>query len=371
MKYDAYFTPAAVGDRLVSTVSSAPRRVLDPAAGDGALLLAARRRWPDVEIHAVDIDGRQVSSLRLSMSGHVGKCDFLSAQSRRSSPVLSSLVGAVDLVVINPPYSTRGAQTWPADVNGVGLRCSRAMAFVISAFPYLQAEGEVAALLPSSVLTSRRDSVAWTLVKKIAEVEVMETFPRGTFSVGTASAVAVRISLGASSGADRNRAQTAIPGPLIRARVHRGRLPVHLADRVSGGSAGAVPFVHTTHLWDGEVRCSDSVRGAQAIELGPSVLLPRVGKPIPGKVALWRGGTVALSDCVFAVEAPSDVAAETVAARILANWGRIESGYGGSCARYLTLAHLIPILEGLGVCASWTGKLGWLSPSPIGVQRDG
>ena len=58
-----------------------------------------------------DIDCRAVRKLRkVSESWRTGVCDFMNPRSRQSSPVLRSLNGRTNLVLLNPPFSCRGGQ---------------------------------------------------------------------------------------------------------------------------------------------------------------------------------------------------------------------------------------------------------------------
>jgi hypothetical protein len=366
MKLDPYFTPADLATRLIAAATAEPRCVLDPAAGDGALLQAAQRRWPTATFHALDVDVRRVAALRASTTWSIGRCDFVSPASRRSSGVLRHLRHGVDLVLLNPPYSARGAATWRASLGGVEIRCSRAMAFVLAGLSCLADGGELICLLPVSTLASRRDSGAWDMVRKVAAADVISSFPRGTFSQGTASTVGVRITLGASSGTSGVQRSPEAAIERVHVELHRGRLPVHQA-RGQPGPEGApsLRFIHTTDLTSRGLRVEKVCVAVHSSgrTFGPSVLLPRIGRPMPDKVVRWGGGPAVLSDCVYALEARSPAIADRVHSRISAAWPLLAQAYGGSCAPYLTIAELVGFLDSVGIGAAWDGAPGWLAPT--------
>lgn len=369
MRLDPYFTPDDVAEELIEAATLRPRRILDPAAGDGALLRAAARRWPRSKNLALDIDLARARTLRKYTNWAVGRCDFTSHTSRRSSPLLRQLCGNVDLALLNPPYSARGAATWPAKFAGIDVRCGRALAFVLTGLSYLDDGGQLICLVPVSTTTSRRDARAWALVHKFAAVKEIARFPRGTFSHGTAKTVGLRISLGGQS--DESRLQPAASELLERLTVQlrRGRLPVHEAGARScdNDDAGKPRFIHTTDLGGGQLRQQAAARAADhssARNFGPSVLLPRIGKPELDKVVLWEGGHAVLSDCIYALESRTSDMATHVHLRLIAGWALLESAYGGSCAPYLTIARLIECLDGVGIDATWDGAPEWLTLTP-------
>ncbi|HZS02223.1 MAG TPA: hypothetical protein VFE37_26135, partial [Chloroflexota bacterium] len=85
---DYYRTPAEAVVPFLARWSrrvQAPARILEPAAGDGALLPALRRTWPEATIDAQDIAPQHDA---------VRRVDFLLPVTRAS----------YDLVITNPPF---------------------------------------------------------------------------------------------------------------------------------------------------------------------------------------------------------------------------------------------------------------------------
>lgn len=92
MNLDQFYTSKSVAEEcisLLSMVSTPPLILLEPSAGGGALIDAARRKWPDVNIEAYDIDPHR---------NDIIKVDFLSADIQYRQNVS---------VFANPPYGKR------------------------------------------------------------------------------------------------------------------------------------------------------------------------------------------------------------------------------------------------------------------------
>ncbi len=100
-RWGQYWTPQALADFMAGWVlDAAPRRILDPAAGTGALVSALLRHPalpPDATIAAWDADPAVAAVLRHTVATHgrieVGVRDFLAGDG-----------GEWDAVVCNPPY---------------------------------------------------------------------------------------------------------------------------------------------------------------------------------------------------------------------------------------------------------------------------
>lgn len=369
---DAFFTPAPVAEKLVRLVQQvSPSLVLDPAAGDGALLTAASAQWPRARMLAFDCDPAKVDSLASRVDWDRGCCDFLDSDSRGSSHLLSELHQQFDVVLLNPPYSSRGNARWQTVANGLTISSGRAMAFVITALEMLREGGEMMALLPSSALTSQRDSGAWELIRKVANVRVADRFPRGTFSQGTAVTVGIHIEkTSAGRTASRQVPATRTVGKQ-EVGLLRGSVPVYLAKPTQLSSANdmvdGIPFIHTTDIQNGEV-----AKGLRRLppnrfasrDLGPSVLVPRVGKPLREKIAVWNRGPAVLSDCVFALETTTSRSARLMQFTLRDNFSAFTDAYCGSCAPYLTIASLVGLLCDLGISVRWDGPARWATPVP-------
>lgn len=355
MVRDDFFTPASVATKLaqIGRAGEQTRIIADFAAGEGELLRAASARWPEARVVATDIDQASVSYLQKEHAEWVsGRVDFLNPRSYLRSQVLKSIEGQVDVVVLNPPFSCRGGARLSASLCGDAVGCSRAMAFVVNAFRYLNPSGEIRAVLPMSCLFGQKDALARELLFQRLSLEVVARYGRTTFNGCVPQTVIACLR--------RRRRGTRVPTSKKRSVVRptlgpfyllRGSVQMH-SIRPDNGE-GSLPLVHTTDLTS---LCTVAdlkrhVEGERRATSPPAVLLPRVGKPDRNKVVAITGQRlpVALSDCVFALECETDDEAMGLVTRIREGWAEVATAYQGTCAPYATLASLATALAKLGV----------------------
>ena len=349
---DQFFTPPEVADALVRVAHGpAPRVVADFAAGDGALLVAAAQRWPNATFVANDADPTVARRVRRSHAEWaVTACDFIDHRSRWKSCVLRRFAGAVDLVLLNPPFSTRGGTCEHVSVDGDELRCSRALAFLLCALEYTRSSGQVCALVPEGSLDSQRDARAWQWLRANASVEIGPEFGAWTFRSCSAATVAVRLSAWGSARAALRDDLPRMRPASISVRVVRGTLQMH--EYVA--SARGASVVHSTDLQCNAVRLSTRRTDLPRRRIcGPAVLLPRVGKPNKGKIAqLASGIEVVPSDCVIGLACDDTETARRVYRLLGADWSALRTMYRGTCAQHLTVARLSLFLAERGVAVA-------------------
>ena len=96
----AVYTPGWLADWLVREVSERfgffPDTVLDPAAGEGALLTAAHRRWPSADLIALDINPSALETVPSFVNQKIVADAVLSAWPKRKT--------GTRLVLANPPW---------------------------------------------------------------------------------------------------------------------------------------------------------------------------------------------------------------------------------------------------------------------------
>jgi hypothetical protein len=89
---DFYATPAWATEAILPYLVT-PTSVLEPAAGNGAIVKAARKYWPKADFVAVELD--PVRAAECERHCFTAQCDFLSHYGTRP----------FDLAISNPPYS--------------------------------------------------------------------------------------------------------------------------------------------------------------------------------------------------------------------------------------------------------------------------
>src|SRR5579872_1794059 len=106
---DQYFTPGPVAEAIVARLRSQSESIVaDFAAGDGELLRAAQKRWPQARIVAADIDAACVRRLRrLHPKWTIHNHDFLHCDPRHGAARLFHALGEISLILLNPPFSQR------------------------------------------------------------------------------------------------------------------------------------------------------------------------------------------------------------------------------------------------------------------------
>ena len=175
----AHYTPPALADRLVAlTLPPSAGRVLDPACGGGAFLLAALRAGVP-EVVGIDVDplacevARAATALfRGGRPAEVHEADFLllapdpgagTPRSGASSIVLAAdsvvpatestaRTGSFDAVVGNPPFAS------PLRTGGageLGAYTDLAGRFLVRSLEVVRPGGRVGLIQPQSVLTAR------------------------------------------------------------------------------------------------------------------------------------------------------------------------------------------------------------------------
>jgi hypothetical protein len=350
---DAYFTPEPLARQMVHAVERGNvEAILDPAAGDGALLRSASERWPYARMVAAEIDSDRARALAASTKNwYVQACDFLAHEAlARLTACLRNT--ARTSVLLNPPFSSRGGTRWTASPGGEStVRASRAMAFVLGASAFVGSEGQLVALVPASVLTSERDAHARRWLGRQGSLEEVSRPHKRTFAGTVAETVVLRWTPNVQDSVLES-VEDAVPVQGYRPEwdVIRGSRQMHTVDPTRG--RGTVRLIHTTNLLGGRI-AGPNVRivptHRDRLVTGPVVLLPRVGRPDCRKVVLHRGGRVALSDCVFAVTYLNESPAAELCERLILDFERLRACFGGTGAPYLrreSLQCLIAQLEG-------------------------
>lgn len=347
---DAYSTPPALAEMLVAAVRG--RRidvVVDPAAGDGALLMAAARRWPAARLIGADVDPAQWVRADGQRRWSVQTKDLLNPADRAA--LLRTIGGDTRrCVLLNPPFSFRGGRFWQVEVDGGPLRVSRAMAFFLSSLELVGVRGELVAVVPAGLLHGERDAHARQYLSRVGELVELRRNPSRSFRGAVTATALVRW---VPSAPRRSPVLGSPPTATLRGApvtVVRGTCQMHTVD---GRKAPAdVELVHTTALQDNQLRrpLPRVGRGHRdRVVAGPAVLLPRVGLPDGRKLVVVTDGELLLSDCVYGLCCASLARAEDLADDLGRGFEtELARVYGGTGAPYLILVRLVDFLRRLG-----------------------
>jgi tRNA1(Val) A37 N6-methylase TrmN6 len=336
---DRFYTSPELADTLLSFASrNKPKLVADFACGEGSLLLAAERRWPDASMLANDISRATISKVRRQRPEWQYSCaDFLSPMSIRSS-ALRYHYGNVDLVVINPPFSRRDRKTYLVELSGTHFSATIATAFLANCIRYLSVEGSLLAVLPDGCLVSRQDSALWEELRRTFKIEVIRDNSRSAFARVRARTCLVRLTRDVDEFPQLSK--DIAPDTVS---VIRGSCQMHALQRSRALAAAAL--VHTTHLKGGAVLDSAERVEGKAIQ-GPALLFPRVGLVTPDKLCILEAGRrIVLSDCVLAIPCRSVSAARAMKTRILDAWPVFAASFRGTGAPYITVERASNVLS--------------------------
>ena len=158
MSVDAIFTPPELASELIhSATHTSPKLIADFCAGDGELIRSALRKWPAAAVIATDLTPWPLMKLKKQRFARVGKCDFLNERSRQACAALQGALSSVDLILLNPPFSHRGARALRIQIDDCELLCSPAVAFLVNCVPYLKQDGQMIAILPAGCIRKREE----------------------------------------------------------------------------------------------------------------------------------------------------------------------------------------------------------------------
>ena len=353
-----YYTPTPWSERLIEGLPCAnPTGVLDPAVGDGSLLLGSAQRFHEAALFGIDVDHEAVAQTRLVLpNATVSRGDALRIRSVANTKVWRSRK-MIDTVVINPPFAG-SRKIVEVTVFGQDIVCGVAAGHLLVSLSHFVPK-QVAAILPRSFFHAERDRKALEVIRKKYDVVRARGLDRATFTEGNAaSEIAYFIERGAPDGVtsptvDRSATDLAsCNGESVWLGVQvglvRGRIPVHLARRAVPGRG--VPFVHTRGLTG---RCGARLRVAptgRGIVRGTCILVPRVGYVTRNHLCTRMfPNAVQLSDCVLALCFSTVQDSEAVCCALRERFDELLACWSGTGAPYTTVDKVRRYLECIGV----------------------
>ena len=126
---DKFYTPDHLADRLISHIAEDNiQTAADFCVGDGDLLKATLRRFPDVMCFGVDISAESIEQLQREHADWLlGTCDFMERGN------MAKLIGIgdkkYDLIVFNPPFTCKGSTLCRIVFDVKVFKCSTALMF--------------------------------------------------------------------------------------------------------------------------------------------------------------------------------------------------------------------------------------------------
>ena len=109
-KNNQYFTPEFAVEKAFSFIpDSKIENIIDPAVGNGVFLKIAAKKWEEVKLFGVDIDGKVIEELeKISFQNVNFFCGDALLQEIWQNKEIQAIIsnGGFDLVVGNPPFSS-------------------------------------------------------------------------------------------------------------------------------------------------------------------------------------------------------------------------------------------------------------------------
>lgn len=329
---DLYYTPEPIALRLAQAITlTSVRGLVDSNCGSGRLLHAAAERFPRAHCLGIDANGSVLSHLAGSRpEWRLVVGDSLDPLAWEVYPPF-----AVDVAVLNPPFSMRHTRGLVTQFGRKTLRTSTSMAHVLSVVRNVQPV-EIAAIIPESWLYSDLDSDARIALALNYDCEVLESLSRSTFSGAKANSLIVRLQRRRRFGLSNS---TEVDRALTRFRLVRGGLPVFESCDKRGGT----PYLHSTDL--STFGSLNSLRQVSPISRGlvsgKAILFPRVGRPTVRSVRLVNlKSEVQLSDCVMAIAANRSAELTALYHRIMNEWVSFQGLFTGTGARFTTVSRV-------------------------------
>lgn len=351
-----FYTPPAVAHALISMVDCTPANVIDLGCGPGALSRAAVTRWgARLRLTTIDIDpaAGPASDPWTTEHRHLW-LDLLD----ENTSVVAIAPGTFDVAVLNPPYGRISKPDHGGD-NGVGsahatchpTRC-RATIFTLQALRAVRPGGLIAAILPDTLASSRLAAGNRALITAGASLRAIKLLPERTFPRTEARTIMVvleRVARGTGTAApwftpaaafgveDSSLTQLQelsveiVRGNLSTPDARRERA-FHL-DGFAEARNGVVRLVD-------QPTPSDDLRTVRPGD----ILVARVGRSIPDKIARVEAGIGAISDCVYRLRCPPRHT-DRVWRGLRSQTGRsqIEAGLSGLTTRVLPMSALLAL----------------------------
>lgn len=352
---DKHFTPSWMADQLVSLMpEDLDGPVLDPSVGGGALLEAVERRYGrSIPLLGIDVDPRAVRMLRATKPEWVlSEADSLLRRSRASSTVWRLASGGLDAVVLNPPFSQRGAGGRHLRYREFEGRVGPSLEFLVTITRALMPRLGAFAIMPLGAMEALRYRSLWQQLHRDFDIDVRPNGGTSSFKGVRVATVLVRMvpHLDPARRAASPRSSFKSSEPTRDGLSHvacrcvdviRGRVPVHTVGQHA--SAEGVPFVHSTNL---RGRPTQAWVQRRLADESPMLLIPRVGRWLTPTSATV--GDLVLSDCVIGLRPRQVRELPRLQESVASSAVTFAEAYTGTGAKYITVHSVESVLRGLG-----------------------
>lgn len=339
---DSFYTPPDLADRLIDYIKSKNiRNVIDFCIGNGELIRAVLKKWPNIECFGTDISEKAISSVKeLHPIWNLDKCDFLETKSQGQCKLLSENIKVFDLVVLNPPFSCIGGSIHEVHIDDKIFSASTSMKFLVESIKYLSKNGSLFAIMPISIAYSQKDKKLWDFLVANYKLTILE-IPNGNYFKNCSPTI---LFVSINDNSESNISIKINPISIINKdySIFRGKVSMNTIKHNIMGKY----LIHTTNLKNNNIENLNIKVFNKLSEIkGPAVLIPRVGNPNPFKICVVpKDANYTLSDCILAIKAKTIKDANDLKFNLIENWKQVNDLYRGTGARYITIERLSVLL---------------------------
>ncbi len=333
---DSHYTPKNLAEYLVSHIEKQDIfSIADFCVGEGDLLKAAKLKWNNVQFYGSDISGDVIHLLgKLYPDWKLCKCDFLNPKSRGKRLIFKN---RYDLILLNPPFTCKGATIKSIILDDIEYHVSTAMAFLVEAIKFLKENGIMYAILPQSVAYSQKDEKIRNYLIDKYNLKLFEELNNQGFEKCTPNIVLASIN-------DKNKILQdtkfkRITTGIEQLSIQRGNISMHEVYEVK---KSAIPLIHSTNLKNNTiVDLKYKVNKIRSRIEGPALLIHRVGQPNINKICVIPPKKAyALSDCVIGIKTKTMDDCMLLNKIFIDNWSDFSNLYKGTGAKYITVERL-------------------------------
>lgn len=339
---DSFYTPDYLAKLLVNYAKNTTvKSVVDFCVGEGELLKAAFQKWPDSDLYGTDISIEIINKLNKEHPDwKIEYCDFVDENSRNQCSVLKK---QFDIILLNPPFTCKGATISTVVFDNKIFKMSTAMSFFVTSLTYLKTGGEIYAILPQSVAYSEKDSIIWQYLSDFYSLRILEERHNKDFRQCTPNTILVNLIKKKNKApiilkTDTYNLTQFLPNPV---RIIRGSISMHLKEKYAYGEM-KLPLIHTTNLQNHSIsNITYFIRSEHSVVKGPALLIPRVGNYSQHKITMINTGEkYSISDCIIALEYKDINECCKLFDYIINNWPTFVQIYKGTGAKYTTIKRI-------------------------------
>lgn len=333
---DLYYTPTLLAQHLISFIKKQNiLSIADFCVGGGELLIAAKERWPNADFYGCDISQHAVISMKKKYPNWLfSKCDFLNSKSRSNCAILKN---KYDLILLNPPFTCKGAAIESVLFDKTQYQMSTSMAFFVEAIHYLKKNGIMYAILPQSIAYSKKDEKIRLYLKEKYNFRILEERNNQGFKKCAPNIVLASIN-------DKNifpvySTAKKINVVLENLQIQRGKISMH---EINETDESSMYLVHSTNIQNNKIsNLKYRVCQTRSRIEGPALLIHRVGQPNINKLCVINENEIyALSDCIIGIKTVTTDDSYLLKEQIVENWEDFSNLYKGTGARYITIERL-------------------------------